>query len=75
MAGRPSAVRSETTVCAPVRVVTHATSLGGVESAIERRAELPGQVHVPAALLRPSVGCEHVEDLWADLAAALDAGA
>ena len=29
--------------------------------------------HVPPGLLRVSVGCEHVEDLWADLAAALDA--
>ncbi|MFD2093282.1 trans-sulfuration enzyme family protein [Blastococcus deserti] len=58
-------------VCTAVRVVTHATSLGGVESTIERRAKLPGQEHVPAALLRLSVGVEHVEDLWADLAAAL----
>ena len=44
-----------------------ATSLGGVESTIERREKLPGQEHVPAGLLRLSVGCEHVEDLWADL--------
>ena len=58
-------------VCASVRVVTHATSLGGVESTIERRAKLPGQEHVPAGLLRLSVGCEHVEDLWTDLAGAL----
>ena len=42
-------------VCRRVRVITHAKSLGGVESLIERRA--PG-------LLRLSVGCEHVEDLW-----------
>jgi len=60
-------------VCAHVQVVTHATSLGGVESTIERRAKLPSQEHVPAGLLRLSVGCEHVEDLWADLLAALDA--
>jgi cystathionine gamma-synthase len=58
-------------ICAAVRVVTHATSLGGVESTIERRAKLPGQEHVPAALLRLSVGVEHVEDLWADITAAL----
>jgi cystathionine gamma-synthase len=62
-------------ICASVRVVTHATSLGGVESTIERRAKLPGQDHAPAGLLRLSVGCEHVEDLWADLAAALEAPA
>ncbi|MCU1671750.1 MAG: Cys/Met metabolism pyridoxal-phosphate-dependent protein [Blastococcus sp.] len=60
-------------ICTLVRVITHATSLGGVESTIERRAKLPGQDHVPAGLLRISVGCEHVEDLWTDLAAALDA--
>jgi cystathionine gamma-synthase len=58
-------------ICAQVRVIAHATSVGGVESTIERRAKLPGQEHVPAGLLRVSVGCEHVEDLWADLAAAL----
>jgi cystathionine gamma-synthase len=62
-------------VCAHVQVVAHATSVGGVESTIERRAKLPGQDHVPAGLVRLSVGCEHVEDLWADLAAALDAAA
>jgi cystathionine gamma-synthase len=62
-------------VCARVRVIAHATSVGGVESTIERRAKLPGQDHVPAGLLRISVGCEHVEDLWADLATALDATA
>ena len=59
-------------VCRNVAVVAHATSVGGVESTIERRAKLPGQEHVPAGLLRLSVGCEHVEDLWADLSAALD---
>jgi cystathionine gamma-synthase len=62
-------------ICAHVRVIAHATSVGGVESTIERRAKLPGQEHVPAGLLRISVGCEHVEDLWTDLAAALDATA
>ncbi len=60
-------------ICARVRVVAHATSVGGVESTIERRAKLPGQEHVPGGLLRVSVGCEHVEDLWSDLTAALDA--
>ena len=58
-------------VCAGVRVITHATSLGGVESTIERRAKLPGQEHVPGGLVRLSVGCEHLEDLWADLEAAV----
>ena len=54
-------------VCAHLQVIAHATSLGGVESTIERREKLPGQEHVPAGLLRLSVGCEHIEDLWADL--------
>jgi cystathionine gamma-synthase len=58
-------------ICARVQVIEAATSLGGVESTIERRAKLPGQEHVPAGLLRLSVGCEHVEDLWGDLEDAL----
>lgn len=61
-------------ICARVQVIAHATSVGGVESTIERRAKLPGQEHVPAGLLRLSVGCEHVDDLWVDLANALDPG-
>ena len=59
------------TVCDAVRVIRSATSLGGVESTIERRAKLPGQEHLPAGFLRLSVGCEHIEDLWDDLASAL----
>ncbi len=66
----PDAARADA-VLARLRVVVHATSVGGVESTIERRARLPGQEHVPAGLLRLSVGCEHVEDLWSDLDAAL----
>ena len=58
-------------VCESVEVITHATSLGGVESLIERRARYPSEAHLPAGLLRLSVGCEHVEDLWSDLEAAL----
>ena len=54
-----------------VRVIRSATSLGGVESTIERRAKLPGQQHLPPGFLRLSVGCEHIEDLWDDLPSAL----
>lgn len=61
-------------VCAHVELVRHATSFGAVESTIERRAAVPGQDHHPAGLLRLSVGIEDLEDLWADLAAALDRG-
>ena len=54
----------------------HATSLGGVESSLERRRKWTGEsAEVPETLLRLSVGIEDVEDLWADLAQALDAQA
>ncbi|MEM8619062.1 MAG: aminotransferase class I/II-fold pyridoxal phosphate-dependent enzyme [Actinomycetota bacterium] len=56
-------------VCERLQVIRHATSLGGVESLIERRSRYSDSV--PAGLLRLSVGCEHVEDLWADLDRAL----
>jgi len=59
-------------ICAALEIIRHATSLGGVESTIERRGAVPGQEHLPPGLLRLSVGCEHVEDLWADLARALE---
>lgn len=54
-----------------LEVVSVATSLGGVESTIERRAKLTGQEHIAETLVRLSVGCEHVEDLWNDLSAML----
>lgn len=47
-------------------VWTPATSLGSVESLIERRARWAGETADPA-LLRLSVGLEEVEDLWRDL--------
>jgi cystathionine gamma-synthase len=58
--------------CVGTRVIRHATSLGGVETSMERRAVHPGQEHIPPGLIRLSVGCEDPEDLWSDLAAALD---
>jgi cystathionine gamma-synthase len=58
-------------VCRSVRIIRHATSLGGVESTIERRAAVAGQTHLPSGLLRLSVGCEHPDDLWRDLQQAL----
>ena len=63
------------TVCTSLRLIQHATSLGAVESTIERRASIPGQEHLPPTLLRLSVGIEGVEDLWADLDRALRASA
>ena len=51
----------------------HATSLGGVESTFERRRRWPGELStVPEGLVRMSVGIEHEDDLWDDLAQALD---
>jgi cystathionine gamma-synthase len=59
---------------APLRLVSHATSLGGVESLIERRARYLGDASiVGATLCRLSVGIENVEDLWADLDGAMRA--
>jgi cystathionine gamma-synthase len=69
-------VEAAEAVCAGVTRIANATSLGGVESLIERRGRYPGeQGSVPANLIRFSVGCEHVDDLWADLEQALDAAA
>jgi cystathionine gamma-synthase len=59
-------------LCAAVQLLTHATSLGGVETLIENRAAQPGEEHLPEGLLRVSVGCEHPDDLWEDLDAALE---
>lgn len=49
-----------------------ATSLGGVESLIERRRRHTAEpLSVPDNLVRMSVGIENVEDLWSDLEQAL----
>jgi cystathionine gamma-synthase len=53
--------------CETLAVITHASSLGGVETLIERQARWHAEPHVSAALLRLSVGCEDAEDLWRDL--------
>lgn len=59
--------------CGSLTLITVATSLGGVESTLERRAGHSGEEHVPAGLLRFSVGLEDPEDLWHDLDRALSA--
>lgn len=59
-------------VVAAVELCVHATSLGGVETMLERRRRWPGELaQVPEGLVRVSVGIEHVDDLWADLDRAL----
>jgi cystathionine gamma-synthase len=61
-------------VCDSSKIVTYATSLGGVESLWERRRRWPIEsASVPESLIRLSVGCEDVEDLWSDIDAALQA--
>jgi cystathionine gamma-synthase len=60
-------------VAAAVRVFKRATSLGGVESLIEHRQSTEGPSSpVPEDLLRLSIGLESVDDLRADLEAALE---
>lgn len=50
----------------------HATSLGGVESSLERRRRWPAEpATIDDGLVRLSVGLEHVDDLAADLLTAL----
>ncbi len=56
-----------------MRLVRNATSLGGVETLIERRARIEPEGRVPEGLLRLAVGLEDVDDLWADLAQAIEA--
>jgi len=61
-------------VCESSKIVTYATSLGGVESLWERRRRWPIEsASVPESLIRLSLGCEDVDDLWADIDAALHA--
>ncbi|HEY0645580.1 MAG TPA: PLP-dependent aspartate aminotransferase family protein [Nocardioides sp.] len=55
------------------RLWVHATSLGGVESTLERRRRWKAEAAtIPDGLVRLSVGVEDVEDLWDDLRTALD---
>ena len=59
-------------VCESSRLIAHATSLGGVESLWERRRRWAGESpSVPEQLIRLSVGCEHVDDIWQDIEQAL----
>jgi cystathionine gamma-synthase len=53
------------------RVVLNATSLGSVRSLIESRHKWEGD-RCPPGLLRLSVGLEEPDELWADLAQALE---
>lgn len=61
-------------------LVTHAVSLGGVDSLVQHPASLThrpvaGAAKPGAGIVRISVGLEHIDDLAADFAVALDAAA
>ncbi|MEP6480025.1 MAG: PLP-dependent transferase [Rhodoglobus sp.] len=58
---------------AGVRLCRTATSLGGVETTLERRRRWDAEAAtIPEGLVRVSVGIEHVDDIHEDLVAALD---
>lgn len=55
-----------------LKIITQATSLGGVESLVEHRASVEGPAtRTPQNLLRVSIGIENVTDLIEDLENAL----
>lgn len=69
-------------VIGAVRLITPAVSLGSVDTLIQHPGSISHRIVDPAdrrsggigeRLLRMSVGLEDVDDLWADLSAALDA--
>ena len=68
----PGGAEAAERVASATRLWMHATSLGGVESLIERRRRHPSEpITVPENLLRLCVGIEDVDDLWGDLEQAL----
>jgi cystathionine gamma-lyase len=60
------------TFFAKSKLITEATSFGGTVTCAERRARW-GSDAVPEGFIRLSAGIEHIDDLLADLAQALDA--
>jgi cystathionine gamma-synthase len=58
--------------CESSKLITYATSLGGVESLWERRHRWSSESPtIPTNLIRISVGIENIEDLWTDINQAL----
>ena len=61
-------------MCNASKLITNATSLGGVESLWERRRRWKTESEtVPENLIRFSVGIENTDDLWADIQSAMAA--
>jgi cystathionine gamma-synthase len=68
-------VEQTESICDAATLIANATSLGGVETTWERRRRWERESHsVPENLIRLSVGCEHIEDLWNDIDTALTQG-
>jgi len=75
LAGGYEAAARFTEAC---ELVTHAVSLGGVDSLVQHPASLThrpvvGEAKPGAGVVRLSIGLEHVDDLTDDILAALDA--
>ncbi|BAH55469.1 trans-sulfuration enzyme family protein [Rhodococcus opacus] len=75
LAGGYEAAAAFTHAC---KLLTHAVSLGGVDTLVQHPASLTHRPVEPSArpgagVVRISVGLEHVEDLLADITQALDA--
>ena len=61
-------------MCNSSKLITNATSLGGVESLWERRRRWKTESEtIPENLIRFSVGIEHPDDIWADIQSAMAA--
>ena len=61
-------------MCDSTKLITNATSLGGVESIWERRRRWATESEtIPENLVRFSVGIENVDDLWSDIKSAFAA--
>lgn len=58
------------TFLAKSKLITNATSFGGITTTAERRARWGGDT-IPEGFIRLSAGCEDIEDLLADIAQAL----
>ena len=67
--GKNAAVK----LCDSTKIWVHGTSIGGVESLLERRRRWKAEsAEVDESLIRLSVGIENVEDLWSDIESALN---
>ena len=60
-------------ICDAADLITNATSLGGVETTWERRRRWALEsTSVPENLIRISVGCEALDDIWNDINGAIE---